>query len=241
MGQKIYLAICDDETAVLDIVSGAVTSAFRKRGVQAVVETFRQSRELEARMETQAFDLLLLDIDMPGMDGIAFARRLRASGSRVDIIFVSNREDRVFDALRTNPGGFIRKSRFLEDVPAMIDTYMKGRSRRERRPKLTVQNRDGMRAIPLDQIVYVEGGGKVQQLHLAAQAEPLPVRRPMQELETELGPSGFLRIHKGYLANYRFIHCLEEDCALLTNGERIPMSRRRVKEIRERYLELMQD
>ncbi|MCD7760703.1 MAG: LytTR family transcriptional regulator [Clostridiales bacterium] len=65
-------------------------------------------------------------------------------------------------------------------------------------------------------------------------------RRP-RDLEEALSPKGFLRIHKGYLVNYKFIRRLENTEAVLTNGERIPLSRRRVQEIRTRYLELMQD
>ena len=48
-----------------------------------------------------------------------------------------------------------------------------------------------------------------------------------------------MRIHKGYLVNYKYIRRLEDTEAVLTNGERIPLSRRRVQEIRKRYLELM--
>ena len=63
---------------------------------------------------------------MPGMDGITFIKT-PGGNSRIQIIFVSNREDKVFDALRTNPGGFIRKSRFLEDVSAVVGQWIKNR------------------------------------------------------------------------------------------------------------------
>ena len=67
------------------------------------------------------------------------------------------------------------------------------------------------------------------------------MRWSMQDLEEALAPIGFLRIHKGYLVNYKFIRRLENTEAVLTSGERIPLSRRRVQEIRAQYLTLMQD
>lgn len=237
--EKLYLAICDDDVGILSVVSGAIVSAFRKHGIQAEVETFRRAKDLEFRMREREFELLFLDIDMPGMDGITLAKKLRAGNSRTDIIFVSSREDKVFDALRTNPGGFIRKSRFLEDVSPVIDLWMKKRPQEER-AKLIIQDREKTMTIPLDTILYIEGNDKAQLLHASNLPEPVEVRRSMREMEEALAANGFLRIHKGFLVNYKFIRRLETTEAVLTNGERIPMSRRRVQEIRAQYLELMQ-
>ena len=229
--EKMRLAICDDESVVLSVVSGAIASAFKKKGIQVEVMTFRRMKEVE-------FQLLFLDIDMPEMDGITFAKKVRASNSRTDIIFVSSREDKVFDALRTNPGGFIRKGRFLEDAPEVIETWLKNRPKEEA-PRLLVQGVRETSSYALDTILYIEGEGKIQNLYIMNQKEPAQLRRSMQELEEVLTPQGFLRIHKGYLVNYKYIRRLEDTEAVLTNGERIPLSRRRVQEIRKRYLELM--
>ena len=237
--EKINLAICDDDASVLSIVSGAVCSAFSKHGIDTEVDVFRRTRDLEIRMKERDYDLIFLDIDMPGMDGITFAKRLRASNCRTDIIFISSREDKVFEALRTNPGGFVRKRRFLEDVPEIVDLWLKNRPRKESL-KLVIQSKEATYTFPLDTLLYIESSGKVQQIHVTNRKAPVTIRRSMQDLEDSLTGSGFLRIHKGYLVNYKFIRRLEEDEAILTNDERIPLSRRRVQEIRNQYLELMQ-
>ena len=148
--EKLRLAICDDESVVLSVVSGAIASAFKKKGIQVEVMTFRRVKDLEERMKEVEFQLLFLDIDMPEMDGITFAKR--ASNSRTDIIFVSSREDKVFDALRTNPGGFIRKGRFLEDAPEVIETWLKNRPKEEA-PKLVVQGARETVSYALDTIL----------------------------------------------------------------------------------------
>ena len=87
--EKMRLAICDDESVVLSVVSGAIASAFKKKGIQVEVMTFRRAKDLEERMKEVEFQLLFLDIDMPEMDGITFAKKVRASNSRTDIIFAA--------------------------------------------------------------------------------------------------------------------------------------------------------
>lgn len=236
--RKMYLAICDDEASILGIVSGAIASTLEKYDIEAVTEIFARPRELEGRMREQDFELLFLDIDMPEMDGITLARRIRAKNSYTDIIFISNREDKVFDALRVNPAGFIRKKRFLEDVPAVLEQWMKSNSNKKRNI-LIAKTEDGTISVPVDTILYIEGTGRYQTVHSRENAEPISVNYTMKDLEEKLEPQGFLRIHKGFLVNFRFIKRLTNTDAILTNDEELPISRLRVQEIRNSYLELM--
>lgn len=237
--KEMFLAICDDEADILEVVSGAISNTFRKYEIDVTTEIFKNARDLERRMGEQEFGLIFLDIDMPGTDGITFARKLRGTNSQTDIIFISNREDKVFDALRVNPAGFIRKRRFLEDVPAVIEQWMKMHGGKKRSSLIT-KTEDGTLSIPVDTILYIEGTGRHQQIHSKEGAEPVSINYTMKDLEDQLSDKGFLRIHKGYLVNYRFIRRLKNTAAVLTNGEELPISRLRVQEIRNQYLEFMQ-
>ena len=237
--EELYLAICDDEVDIWSIVTGAVVNAFKKHNANATVETFRSAYELEARMKEQYFDLIFLDIEMPGVDGISLAKKIRANYPDIEIIFISNREDLVFDALRANPRGFIRKSKFLEDTKDVIDQWFKQRPVKDL-SVLMVQGQAGTQSVPLNNIIYIEGLGKIQEIHTSTDSDTIEMHHSMKELEENLSTQGFLRIHRGYLVNYRFIKRLENRDAVLTNGERLPMSRQRVQEIRNQYLSLMQ-
>lgn len=57
----------------------------------------------------QGYDAVLLDIETPGIDGMAFARRLRACNSRIDIIFVTCHTDLVMDGFSVHAAGFLPK------------------------------------------------------------------------------------------------------------------------------------
>ena len=58
----------------------------------------------------------------------------------------------------------------------------------------------------------------------------------MSEMEDELAPTGFIRIHKGYLVNCEHIQLIQEGQVRLSNGEVLPLSRRKVLEAKQRFL-----
>ncbi len=238
--KKMYIAICDDEADILGIVKGAIENTFRKYDIEAETDMFKNAEDLQRRMREREFSLIFLDIEMPGVDGITFAKNLRGSNSHTDIIFISNREDLVFDALRVNPQGFIRKKRFLEDVTAVIDQWMENRQKDER-SGIMFETSKGTITVPVDQVFYIEGDGRNQEVYVAGQKEPHVIRSSMKVLEEQLQPMGFLRVHKGYLVNYRFIKRIKDTDVILTNGTAIPISRLRVADIRKQYMTLMQN
>ena len=209
------IAICDDEKVALELLGSSLRGALRTRNVDASIETFSRPRELLLRMQTTSFDLLFLDIEMPGMTGLELAQRLRR--------------------------GFIRKNRLIQDVSGVIDTYMAYKKANEQPKTLIVRERDQVMYLAIDKLQYIEGSGKTQMAHVLGKDAPMELHKSMQELEKELTPQGFLRIHKGYLLNYRFIRRIGDNEVSLTSGEMLPISRRKYQEIRDAYMELMQN
>ena len=220
--ELMRVAVCDDDSAALGIISSSLKGIFAQRGVDADVALFSAATELAEVMARRKFDLLLLDIDMPGLDGITFAKALREQGDQVDIMYISSREDKVFESLRVSPVGFIRKSRFLDDMSSIV-----------------LKKAGLVRPLRADAIAYVEGKRKDQEIHLI-EGGSITIRSAMHVLEEELAPAGFIRVHQGFLVNYRQIKLIEDQEVLLVTGESLPISRRKVTAVRAQYLELVQ-
>lgn len=238
----LKVAVCDDDDCALDGIAGAAEAAFRRHSAQAAVERFHSMRQLNERMKEQRFDLLLLDIDMPRVDGIRFGLYLRENKDRSEIVYVSNREDRVFESFQVHPFGFVRKSHFLKDIGAVIDAFLAARREEDKEGDqlLVPQGKSGIVSIPIRSIIYIEGSGKQQIVHLDDRKDVLVLRSSMENLESKVAGKGFLRIHKGYLVNYRRISVIARTQAELTNGEVLPLSRSNAARIREEYLRLSQ-
>lgn len=237
--KKIRVAVCDDEENVGEIVSGTAAAAFAKKGIAADVETFVSSSALLRRFGDVVFDLMFLDIDMPGTDGIALGEKLRKMNNGTDIIYVSNREDRVFDALKVRPFGFVRKSNFIGDITEAVTRYADQFSGSAE--TLVVQSKRGTVNVRIDDVVYFEGSGKFQNMYVTGRGNPVPVYRSMETLERELEPHGFIRVHKGMLVNYRYISRILALEVELTTGASLPLSRRKAAEIKQKYLRLLSD
>lgn len=235
--KKIKVALCDDEENVGEVIAETVRSAFSKKGISADMETFVTASSLLRRMENVVFDLIFLDIDMPGMDGIELGAKLRASGSHTDIIYVSNREERVFDALKVRPFGFVRKSNFIADITEAVSRYAD--SFTDGGKMLVVQSKRETVNVRETDVVYFEGAGKFQNMYISGREQPVPVYRSMETLEEELSPRGFIRVHKGMLVNYRYISRLLPLEVELTTGDTLPVSRRKAAEIKQKYLSLL--
>ncbi len=231
----IKVAVCDDKEGIAEVICSTVKSSFAKRKVVADVELFTSTAALKTRMEDVIFDLLFLDISMPDTDGIQFGKSLRESNDKTDIVFVSNREDRVFDALKVRPFGFVRKSNFLGDLADVINRYQQDIAERNDYT-ITVQSKSGIVNVRAEEIIYFEGAGKFQLMHVVGKDTPLPVYRSLEKLEEELTPGGFIRIHKGMLVNYRYISRILVGRVELTDGKELPLSRRKATEIKQQYI-----
>jgi DNA-binding LytR/AlgR family response regulator len=235
---KMNIALCDDNQATLDIVSSSLESIFSSNGIVTSIHKYNDIRTLESVMSSEVFDLLFLDIDMPVMDGISFAKKLRSEGNSIPIIYVSNREDKVFESLEAHPFGFIRKSHFLSDITSIVKQYLDDQNKVA--PKRIIIVKHGTsQAVPLDEVIYVEGSRKNQLLYLKDNAEPVVMNSTMEKITSDLEAYGFITCYKGILVNYRYISVIRDDDIVLTTGKTIPMSRRKAAETKEKYLDLM--
>lgn len=234
---KLTVAFCDDDAAFRGLLRRAAEQAFADAGLSAVCFEAASAAEFLETAGHLCFDLIFLDIDMPGMDGIRFGEQLRSQSCRSEIIYVSNMDDKVYEIFPVHPWAFIRKSRYAEELPGVLAEYVRSRRKIAGTVLLTGVRGELLSVDPAG-LVYAEAAGKTQKLIFSA-AEPQLIRASMQELETTLLPHGFIRIHKGFLVNYRFIKKITSRSVLLDTGGDLPVGRDRLSAARERYLALM--
>jgi len=234
----LTIALCDDDPLFRSAMAKTLEQCFASHSISIQIEESSSARELLGLLGHKSFELIFLDIDMPQTDGIALGQQLRTLGCTTDIIYVSNLDERVYEIFSVHPWSYIRKSRFSQELPGVIGEYV--RNLRHRAQQLVLQNTDGqVCSFGPGDILYVEAVGKIQKLILAAHGQPFLVRSALHDLETMLIPLGFIRVHKGFLVNYRCIRKITSRSVTLDTGAELPIGRDRLKQARESYLSLM--
>ena len=219
------IAVVDDNPYQLREICAAVQNWARKHEHALSVSGFTNALEVDSL----CYDAYLLDIDMPGMGGIEFAKSLRSEGNQCCIIFVSAMESAVFEAMRLLPLRFVRKSHFHEDLEEAMEALMDEICRASE-ACVTLYRQGGTERVPVRDILYVHSMDKYQRIALSGRV--LEVRLTMSELEKELSPHGFLRVHRYYLVNMSCVRRLFGYEITLDNGEKLPVSRNKVEEVR---------
>jgi len=231
-------AICEDEQRILDYLMKKLPLEMRNAGLPMEFTGFTSGLPLlESISSGDAYDILFLDIEMPDMNGIEVCRKIRAVNADVLIIFISNKEELVFQTFEVRPFRFVRKSHFREELPSLI-ADIKGEFDRQKGYILTIRENGSSQIyqLSLNALLYVEVIGKYCDFHMTDRK--VTVRYTITQLEDELTKYGFLRPHRSYLVNYRYIYNIGGHSITLDNHEEIPISRRRVDEIKDAFLAL---
>ena len=233
------IALCDDDKAAIPVISGAARSAFEARGFHVEIDNFTRGGELLTALDLRPYDLILLDIDMPELDGIEVGKRVKAFDHSIPVVFVSECENRVFESFAVQPLGFVRKSNFLNDIAAVVEMFQKYCQMTQSSEHVEFDTRTSLISLRISQIRYMEGSRNYQMIFLMDQKEPVEVKMTMEKLEDKMAPHGFIRIHKGYLVNYRFIRRIETSQVILMDGTSLPIGRSKAQEVRAQYLALL--
>lgn len=236
---QIKIALCDDDVNALPIIAGAADSAFRARGIRPEITRFTSGKALLEAMEKTRFQIVLLDIEMPEMDGITVGKLIRDRSDNTPIIFVSECESRVFESFLIQPLGFVRKSNFLNDIAAVAELYIKTCVQEQNSEYLEFTTRSGILTLKSKQIRYIEGSRNYQMLYTTSGPEPIEVKMTMDKLEALTEPQGFIRVHKGYLVNYRYIQRIQSNQLTLQDGTELPIGRSKIAEVKSKYISLL--
>jgi DNA-binding LytR/AlgR family response regulator len=220
----------DDERPSLDEL------AYLLRGSEMVgpVAVAQNATEALRRLRYDRFDLVLLDIRMPGLDGLELARVLGRFSQPPVVVFVTAHEEHALEAFDVGAAGYLLKpidrERLEHILKRVIGPDAEGFE--------TVPVESGGRTILVSRqdISWVEAAGDYVRIHLRDGHSYL-LRTSMSVLEEQW--SGFVRIHRTYLVALHDIQELRTEEARTTvkvAGSELPVSRRHLRELRDRLV-----
>ena len=231
------VAVCDDELQVLETLSSFLDQYCETYHREIKYDLFRSPIELFSRMEQGGcYDVLFLDILMKGDNGIDVAREIRKQDENVKIIFLTSSSDYAVQSYTV--GAFfyqlkpMKKEEFTELMEKVFAEWLK-----EKSEYFIVKCKNGFHRIDVEQLEYCEVVNRSLVLYLHNGCE-LKSSIKIQELEDTLSRFGcFIRPHRSYLINMKFIESISVKCIDMTCKAKIPIPHGKYTQIKECYLE----
>ncbi len=235
----IRIGVCDEDAVFLKSVGDCVCNAFSEHTSDFAVERFTSGEELVREHEKERFDILFLDIDMPGMSGFDVASRLREDFFGCFIIFVTSHSELVYESMDFQPFHFIRKSCNVpldESIRSIAKKLMKHMKQKQ---KIILEDFLGRRKdVYIKDIIYIESDRHYVYYHVAGQAEPLRMRESIADCEARYSDHDLVRIHKSYIINLRYVSFLDigaSEVTLGSAGVTLPIGKSNKNMLDQRY------
>ncbi len=232
----LHIAICDDEQYMLDKISTMAADFFRGKNMEITIAQFSNGEELLKYNRT--IDILFLDIQMNGMDGMETARKLRRRKFKGFLIFITVLKEMVFQAFTVQAYDYLVKpieEKHFEKTMERLLSSMQNASE----ASLLVQKGYESSIISFEDIVFCEIIDRKVYLHLAS-SEVVDFYERIENLETKLDDR-FFRCHRSFLINLKYLKSYKNGTAYLEGGKEIPVSRLRSKRFSDVILQYMKE
>lgn len=215
------ILICDDEQTYVNMLQLHIDEYMKNRHITCTVTAVIDP--LKIVQENSAFDLAFLDIQMPGIDGLTLAKRLRQRNPRMVLFFVTNFERYQDDAMDLQALRFFEKPFDANRLYAGLDKAMEYIN--EAYIDIFLSESGAIQRIPADDILYVTRDGR--RASVVTAGKNYSAAEKFDELCEKLPQLYFYFVHKSYLVN---LHCVDRYAyteLFLTNGAQIPIAPRR--------------
>lgn len=230
----IKIAVCDDEAGQARLLEGHVQAWGRERREPCSVRLFPSGDAFLFQWEEEKdWNALLLDIQMPGLNGLDLARQLRKSGSTLPIVFITGLPDYMDQGFELEALHYLIKPISREKLFACLDRAMK-RDRQE--PALLLSTLDSQELrVPQKDITVVEASGR-RALVTAAGSQTIEVKASFQSILSQLVPDDFVQCHRSYVVGLRHIRLLGKEQLTLDSGQAVPVSRRLFPQVNAAFI-----
>lgn len=230
---KIFL--CDDNEQALEFYSEKLHELAKIHNQELDLKTFKSGRELLFHFEDvgDIADAVYLDINMPGIDGVETAERLKQAGFSGELIFLTVSENHFLPAFDVGAFNYIIKkqttSKRFETIFLKVVELVENR----KKECILVSNGGAHRKIELESIHYFEVRKRIVTVHYEDQK--FQFFTSMDKLENRLVGKGFYRVNRSYLVAVESIKSTTYNSLQMENGDEVPIGRSYQKEV-HKYL-----
>lgn len=229
------IAICDDDSQELERISSLIAAYRQEMKVSLTYKAFQSATELLSTMSSGDYDILLLDILMPGISGMQAAHEIRTFDAGVRIIFLTSSPEFALESYAVKAYNYILKPASRHKLfPILEALYAE-----EQKPQegFTVKTQAGVARILFSKLAFVEVMNKKLYFHLA-DGSMQEVASTLAAFEEQLlTRPEFVKVHRSYIVNLWQVGELASKELVTHAGKTVPISRLLYGKVREAYME----
>ena len=220
------IAVCDDEERFRLDIKKHIDQIYNSLDV--VVDSFSGGRELLAAFETRPYDLVFLDIEMPEMDGITLAKKLRVCSEKVFIVFLTGHVEYALEGYEVNALRYLTKP-VQDDKLREVLRYVSDKMVEKKQILIKVDGEEHL--IDVSDILYFEAQNQYIMIY-TTDADYL-VRYNLSDYENELKADGFFRTHRGYLVSLGKVKKIGKNEVIMEGNVTVPVSRSMMPKLKD--------
>ena len=229
------IAVCDDNPKELERIKGCFC---RIQGYDLVCSYFDSTSTVMEILKTEnsPYDLYILDIEMPGMNGLKLAKSIREKDSRALFVFLTSYTRYMKDVFDVVTFDFIEKPISDEKLLQILEraaTYLNITSQH-----FSFGYRASRYSLKYDRILYIEKKGRQALIHTFE--DVYKTNMTLEEIWKQLNPKSFVHIHSSYIINLYNLDRKDNEIAIMRNGEKLHITKGYRRELAMLHYEFVQ-
>jgi len=237
------IAICDDDQAGLEKIAKTVREFIDSQtsAHEFALNTFTCGSDLLDCIKGKAhFDLLILDIIMPGLNGIELAAEIRGTNKDCKIIFLTSSPEFAVNSYKVNALDYLLKPYQNDEVKALLSKVLAS-MQEENLKSIVIKGKTGLHRIWIQTIDYVESVKHTLNFHLRGGDIAVCYAKMTEFQDILLSDHRFIRCHQSFLVNMNCVAKVTEKYFVLSDKSMIPISRTIYPQVKKSYIDYLFD
>lgn len=237
----LNIAICDDEKKDIELLEKNILQYNIETDNNIIVSSFLSANELLSDYDNHPYNVVLLDIEMPCINGMELGKRLREMDDNLFIVFTTSYPEYMQDSFEVQPFQFLTKPIDHNDVCKLFNNII-NKINRSSKSIVIIDSENEKQFVALNDILFISSM-KEKKSYIRYQLfdKEFVSRGTLSEIEHQLATRGFVSPSRGFLVNVKQIQAMKSTSIILKNGFEIPISRRRAKELQQIYTQYIID
>ena len=235
---KIRIACCDDEKQQLELYKTMFTNIEMRQDIKLNVEYFLSGNFMLERFQSEKnpFDLVYLDMDMDEKSGLDLAKEIRQNyHSDCLILFLTYYPKYMQNSFDVRAFQYMIKPVQFDEFEKKFNAARKYLEKDDKN-RVVLKIDEGNVVFFTNEIYYIEKEKSSKQFLVYLEDKCVVAKGVLSAIENQLLEQHFMRTHRSYLVNMKHIRRIQKNDLVLSNGNLVPISRRKEKELKQQFM-----